>query len=357
MDYRWNPDQLAEVFALPAAVVDRHIRLAGSAQLKVLLWLARTGRGRFDAADCAAAIGLSAADCADALQYWLETGMLTASPTAESGQPLHPEEKPAEPARRRAASAAGRIPAAEQAAAAPPQAETLAPRIPAPRPAAVKPQIREVLARQKDSPEFAGLLDMASARLGRPLSHGDMATLCYLHGDAGLPAEVILMVLAYAVSAGKPYMRYVEKIALDWLDRGIDTISAAEAHLCRLERRAQAWERVKSLLGIHHSPTVAQSDAAEQWVCEWAMSDDLIRLAYEECMAKTGKFQCGYMGKILEHWHFDGIDTAEKARAQLGSPQRRQAQPKARQATGDSSLQTDEYEKNVMGYIPVYREG
>ena len=344
MDYRWNPDQFAEVFALPAAVVDRHIRLAGSAQLKVLLWLARAGHGRFDAADCAAAIGLPAADCADALQYWLETGVLA----AQGGQPAATAAIPEEPARRRAAPAAGGD--AVQSAPAP-----AAPRVPAPRPAAVKPQIREVLARQKDSPEFAGLLDMASARLGRPLSHGDMATLCYLHGDAGLPAEVILMVLAYAVSAGKPHMRYVEKIALDWLDRGIDTIAAAEAHLCRLERRAQAWERVKGLLGIHHAPTIAQSDAAEQWVCEWAMPDDLIRLAYEECMAKTGKFQCGYMGKILEHWRLDGIDTADKARAQLGGAQRRQT--KARQAAGGSSLQTDEYEKNVMGYIPVYREG
>lgn len=60
MTIRWNPEALDEVFALPAQVVDRHIRLAGSAQLKVLLWLARAGRGTFDADACAAAIGLSA---------------------------------------------------------------------------------------------------------------------------------------------------------------------------------------------------------------------------------------------------------------------------------------------------------
>lgn len=56
MTIRWNPEALDEVFALPAQVVDRHIRLAGSAQLKVLLWLARAGRGTFDADACAAAI-------------------------------------------------------------------------------------------------------------------------------------------------------------------------------------------------------------------------------------------------------------------------------------------------------------
>ena len=34
--YRWNPDSMTRVFALPAQVVDKHIRLAGAKQLKVL---------------------------------------------------------------------------------------------------------------------------------------------------------------------------------------------------------------------------------------------------------------------------------------------------------------------------------
>lgn len=97
-----------------------------------------------------------------------------------------------------------------------------------------------MLKRQKESEEFAYLLDTASARLGRPISHGDMETLLYLYDTAGLPIEVILMVLAYAVAAGKLNMRYVEKVALDWADQGIDTIAAAEQHLLRLERRDQA---------------------------------------------------------------------------------------------------------------------
>ena len=34
--YRWNPDSMTRVFALPADV-DKHMRLAGALQLKVLL--------------------------------------------------------------------------------------------------------------------------------------------------------------------------------------------------------------------------------------------------------------------------------------------------------------------------------
>ena len=55
MEYRFNPEILGEIFAVPAAVVDNHIKLAGSAQLKVLLWLLRGGNGDFDAESCSKA--------------------------------------------------------------------------------------------------------------------------------------------------------------------------------------------------------------------------------------------------------------------------------------------------------------
>ena len=76
MNYTLRPELLGDIFAVPAAVVDEHIRLAGSAQLKVLLWALRAGKGSFDVERCAAAIGLSAPDCADAMQYWFQTGVL-----------------------------------------------------------------------------------------------------------------------------------------------------------------------------------------------------------------------------------------------------------------------------------------
>ena len=94
MEYRWNVEAMGEVFALPAAVVDKHIRLAGSAQLKVLLWLSRAGGGVFDPDSCGKAIGLSAADCTDALQYWMETGILVPADTC-AGPAANPAPAPA----------------------------------------------------------------------------------------------------------------------------------------------------------------------------------------------------------------------------------------------------------------------
>ncbi len=332
--YRWNPDSMTRVFALPADV-DKHMRLAGALQLKVLLWLVCRGEGVFDAEVCAAAVGKPAADCADAFDYWLEAGLLM--PAGEGpASTAPPAGEPAAPA----------VPAVTAAPAAEPKPA------PVPRPQTVKPDFQDVLARQKDSAEFAYLLDTASARFGRPISHADMQTLLYLYDTAGIPAELILMVIAYAVSKGKPNMRYVEKVALDWLDQGIDTIGAAEEYLCRLERREEAGARIKALLVLERPLTVAQTEKAEKWLHEWKVSDALIQLAARLCQTKKGEFNFSYVDKVLESWRLDGIDTPEKARALA---EKSRAKPAATPVE-NSSLDLDEYERWLVDYVPVYKK-
>ena len=339
MKYAIRPDLLGDIFAVPAAVVDRHIRLAGSAQLKVLLWALRAARGSFDPDACAAAIGLPAADCADAMQYWEQTGVLL---------PLEEGAAGAEQVAAAETSVTAAAPAAP--AAIPPAEASGSERRTTPRPRAVKPQRKEVIARQKGSPDFAYLLDTASARLGKPISHGEMETLLYLYDTAGLPAEVVLMVIEYAVAMGKANMRYIEKVALDWADREIDTIGKAEEHLCRLERRRQAWEAFATLCGIGQSPTAAQQDAVERWTTDWAMPEPLLRLAYNYCMEKTGKFNSSYMDKVLERWHGEGITDEAQAAETLGG-----GKPKKKPAR-DTSFDLDEYEKMLRTYTPVYKK-
>lgn len=335
--YRYAPAALGEVFALPAAVADEHLKMAGPCPLKLLLWLARRGPARYDAAECSRAIGYSEADCDDALRYWLNAGLLV-SAGAESSPP------PAAPARPAFSSVTPAPPAAAPKAAEEP---------PASRPRAVKPQMAEVIRRQKESEEFAGLLDTVSARLGRPISHGDMETLLYLYDSAGLPAEVILMVVEYAVAAGKTNMRYIEKVALDWADRGIVTMEAAEAFLCAAERRRTAWEKVSAALGLSQSPTLQQSETAARWVYEWQVDDDLLRMAYQRCAAATGRFQSSYMNKVIESWRADGVDTPEKALEWQEAAKNRGKRSKTRR---EPSYDLNEYESMVTGFTPVYKK-
>ncbi len=331
MTYSWTPRELGNVFALPGSVVDEHLRLAGSAQLKILLWFARQG-GRFDLSACAAAVGISPADCLDALQFWVERGVLSA---VEDGAPVTP------------AVGTGPAPIPEPSRPTSPMAATE----PTTRPAAVKPSVREVIDRQESCPDFAALVDTLSARLGRPLAHNDTATLLYLYDTAGLPAEVIVMVAVYAVTNGKGNMRYIEKMALDWADREIITVDAAERELCRLEQRRRATEQIQTAFSIPGNATYSQSDAAYRWLVDWELSMELIALAGKQCIERTGKFQYSYVNKVLESWRAKGLTTPELVEHPPEPPKKAKKQ---HQPDRPTSFDVAAYDEMALRYIPVY---
>lgn len=324
---------MAQVFILPSSVVQRHIRLCGSAQLKVLMWLSCHGMGTFDAEACAKAIGLSAADCTDALHYWLETGVLTEDGSVPVAAPASIAE----------VAAPAPLPAAQ------PQAEISAEPTVVARPTVVRPDMKEVIKRQKKDKDFAYLLNTTSTRLGRPITNADMSILLYLYDTVGLPAEVILMVTAYAVSQDKPHLRYIEKVALDWESRGITTIAAAEEHLCRLDRHHQAWAKLETVWGVHRQPTVGQMERAELWVFDRKVEDALLRKAYEICLEKTGKFQFAYINRVLESWWDNGYTSLSDVEQQE-TKKTSKTVPKV----DNTSLDTAAYDKMVDGFVPIY---
>lgn len=313
---------MGAVMAVPTAVVDRALKLAGAAQLKVLLWFARNGC--FEAAACAAAVGLSEADCRDAMQFWVELGLLQAEG----------EDPPAPPATVEAVN------------------------LPKPAPTEEKrPTFREVVARQKNCADFDYLLKTAEQRLGRTVTPAETETFLYIYDTVGLPAEVILMLLVYAVQNGKVKSRsgfrtYLEKAALSWAEQGIVTVAAAEAELCRQERRHTLREHVGKLFGMERSLSLLQVEAAIQWVDEWHFSDEMLLLALAKCREKTERVNFNYITRILEGWFLDGITTPEAAAAAL-APKRKSTVKPLLSDEGETPDATD-YERAAADWRPVY---
>ena len=65
MGYKIEPSAYSDVFVLPKSVVEKHIKLAGASQLKVLLWLFCRGGSCEDPSEISKDTGLSSADIAD----------------------------------------------------------------------------------------------------------------------------------------------------------------------------------------------------------------------------------------------------------------------------------------------------
>lgn len=313
-EYCWSPSAMHGVFALPNCVADECLSLATAEQLRVLLWFSR--HEHRDAAACAEKLGMSADECEGCLQFWVQQGVLATDGQVGSAAVAHET----------------------------PQA----------RPAPVKPLIKEVLQYQKQHPEFSTLVEAASSRLGKPIGHSETATLLYLHNTVGLPMEVILMEIAYAVSIGKGNMRYVEKLALDWYDRDIATISAVDGHIRYLEACRQAGERLEKLLAAPKPLSTAQAQLAEKWLMQWQFSEAMLLKAADITREKIPKITpsfLSYMDKILERWLAEGIDHPDKIPA--AAPTKK----KGAAATNpeNSSLEFDEFEKELLRYRPKFK--
>lgn len=306
MAYRWNPDGMTDPIVLPHTVSQQALTAATAEQWRVLVWLS-LHRLQWDAAACAADCALTEAACEACLQYWLTQGALTlASDTA--------------------------VPAPTRVA----------------RPAAVKPQLREVLAYQKAHPRFADFLQEVSALLGKPIGHADTATILYLLDTVGLPENVLYTEVGYAVSIGKPNMRYIEKIALDWADKDLTTIQAVEEHIRELENERRAAERVEKILSLTHPLTAAQAKTADKWLNLWCFKEEMLQRAAEITVEKTGKFQVPYTDRILERWHAEGVDTLDKIPAVTPAKKRGVAATNPEH----SSLDTASLDAQLLRFTP-----
>ena len=79
MDYILHMGAWNSVFAVPTSLVDRYLKLAGKEQLQVLLWMLRHGGEAVAPETLARELGTDVGSVLDALDYWVQEGLLTGS--------------------------------------------------------------------------------------------------------------------------------------------------------------------------------------------------------------------------------------------------------------------------------------
>lgn len=300
MDLKLDFGSFNSVFAVPCSVVDNHIKLAGSVQLKVLLYFLRHAGENLSIDDVASALSLSCADVKDAMQYWIETNLISTivkDSLAENNDKINSKN-----------DIKSKLPLMTE------KSENLSLRK---KVVSTRPDNKSIARRIDESEEIKYLMQEAQVILSRPISNSDSATLLMLHDVDGLPIDVILMLLQYAVSIGKCNLRYIEKVAMSWGEEEINTIEKAEEKIRHLENYRMAWSKVRKILGIDgRAPTQKEAEAANRWLNEWKISDDLIKEAYDRCVDLKGKYILNYIDSIIKRWKSTGINTLEKALAE-----------------------------------------
>lgn len=343
MEYTLDLGAWNSVFAVPCALVDRHIKLAGKEQLQAILWILRHVGESFTPEMLAQELGMTVDSARDSLEYWEDRGLLVGKNGA-----LHPVPQPEIPAKPVVTENIVTEALPETPQTVPVKSEPEQPKLP-PKKRLAKPDAGYLAARLKESDAIRTLLQEAEAALGI-LSPAMTAVLLASCDDYGLPVEVVLMLIHYAKEIGKTSTAYIDSVARDWAESGVFTLEAAEQKLQELSENSLAWSKVSAAAGLpKRSPTKKEEESAHCWVYEWKFTADMLTAAYERCANNTGKFSAAYMNKVLDSWQKSGIKNLEQLAA---AEQMRENQQSKIEKERTSSYDIDEVERMSFFHLP-----
>ena len=161
----------------------------------------------------------------------------------------------------------------------------------------------------QDDEAVQEILFITENYLGRTLNTTDIRTILYWYDGLKFSTELIEYLIETCTSNGHSSLRYMEKIALSWTEKGITTVSEARAAHAM---HSQCVYGVMNAFGISGRNLIANETAfAEKWAKEYAFSMDIIKEACRRTISATGKASFEYADTILTNWHKNHVHNLE----------------------------------------------
>lgn len=339
MSYTIEGGIWSSVFAVPCTVVDDHIRMCSPLSLKVLLLMLRHPGMPVDVVWLSEQLHSAPADIQDAVGYWITAGIVADGVvrTHSSSVAHRPETTPI-------ASAPTAAPTAVVT-----EKNVEGQRIvtTAARPRISRGDVAEI---SKNNPDMQQLLQESQSILGGPLSPVDSEILAALYTYYGLPADVVLMLLSYCVSAGKTSMHTVEKLAASWADRNINTHERAEQEILRLAESGENESKIIRAFRLQgRGLSAKEREYADRWFA-LGLDETVIAYACESTLDRTGKASFAYADKIITSWKGKGITTIRAAIEEQKANAGKFAPPQTKSAqTSGSSIDKDALDAFIDG--------
>ena len=295
----WN-----SVFAVPSRVVDEHMKLAGAAQLKVLLYMLRHGGEPVSLDSLAFAIGQKPSDTQDALDYWVNCGLLGES----DNQSVKKDEAPLLPSS--GTETQQTLPEASVSNA---LGQTKDNKTPVAR-EKIRYPFDECMRYVAEDGTLKNMLTAVESTLGKQLTHTEVTCFVTLVKWHGLPCTVVPMLVQYCKSIGKSSMSYIEATGIGWAGEEIDNFEKAEKKISALTAKRKAWNTVRSALEIpERKATDSEMKYCDLWINCQHIDTELIRHAYDKCIDKNGKMSFAYINGILKRYYEQGVTDVTSA--------------------------------------------
>lgn len=285
----------ADVTVISNIFIDKYMKDANDAQLKVYLYIFRMVQSHtaFSVSDIADQLNHTEREVLRALKYWEKMKLLSLTFDVEKAltgvrllNPLQEEQPSAVPVETVQPCAVSM--------------ETEEPAEKYSKPSYSPDQLRAF----KEKEGTAQLLFIAQAYVGKPLSPSDMKTILYMSDVLEFSDDLIDYLIQYCVEKGKRDFRYMEKVAINWAEAGIRTPKQAEKAALKHDKSVYA---IMNELGKSAAPTTKELEYINRWIKEYGFGNDVIFEACARTVLATDKHRFEYADGILSNWKKENV--------------------------------------------------
>ena len=285
MDYEFNPLQWTRIFAVPVSVAENNLKIATGEQLKVLLYISYHNDHHCGSEEISQKLGIDGETVEEALIFWKNIGVLSDNKKLSMPFVEKEETKPVSIQKEKIKTT---------------ERHELSP--------------AEIAERIANSAEIKFLFERAENIYSKILNHTEQRTIVWIHDYMGLSSDVIIMLLQHCKEMDKLSSGYIETVAKNWCEKGINDAKSAEEEINRMGRMEIFFRKIKRIFGIETKLTSKQKQIAELW-CNQGYSDELLELASDKTIDRIGKLSFAYTDKILSDWKEKGYTSRNDVEA------------------------------------------
>lgn len=319
--------------------IDSYMPQANGEFVKIYLYLLRClkdGQKSMDLSSIADVFGCTETDIIRALRYW-EAQKLVVLSGKEEQTSIDFLEPMAPVTRKKALSAA---PTREEAAV------TSEPSAPSPEKSKLTADRVKELRQNEDVRQ---MLFIAEQYMGTTLSRTVIDELLFIYENLGFSVDLIDYLIEYCVSKGSKDIHYIKKVAQNWKDAGIDTVTRAKQDTTTYHKNY--FSILKAFGVTNRNPITSEIQMMNHWISDYGFTMEIITEACMRTVAATGKANFNYADKILSKWkdkgvkHISDIQALDALHRQLQSERAEQKQSrKASASTKFNNFQQRDYD-------------
>lgn len=301
--------------SVPNTFIDDYMAEANGEYIKVYMYLLRHSGKSISVTMIADALNHTEADVRRAIAYWQKAGVLKA-PEKSEGQVKADRELSAALAPDMEKEAGEKVPEQGRVG-----HGTMVQGTALTRPHCTEKELSKL---SKDG-EFSQLIYIAQKYLNKVFTPTDCEVFAYLYSTLHMSADLLEYLVEYCAQNNHTSVRYVEKVAINWHERKLETVEAARAYAQSFSKDSFAVMKAFGLTG--RSPAEKEYEDMERWFKKYGFTTEIVVEACNRTIEAihTPSFQ--YAERILNEWKKAGV----KSRSDIESLDKNRQETKQRE--------------------------